>query len=45
MSYHSNGNWQGWVFKSVTRGQEFVIQDNEKVEKWVQNLISKNLEI
>jgi len=42
ISYHSQENWRGDIFKSTSRGQEFVIQDDEKVEKWAKNLIQKN---
>jgi len=44
ISYHSNNSWKNdGSFKSVGRGQEFVIEENEKVEEWAKNLIEENL--
>lgn len=43
ISYHSDQCWRGDCFKSVSRGQEFIIQESEKVENWVKKLIRSNL--
>jgi len=42
ISYHSANSWKEDYFKSVDKGQEFVIASdgNEKVEKWAKNLIN-----
>ena len=43
ISYHSNNSWKSdGTFKSAGRGQEFVIEENEKVEEWAKNLIEEN---
>lgn len=43
ISRHSQNSWrkEGY-FKSVDIGQEFVIEDNKKIENWAKNLIEKN---
>ena len=45
ISYHPKESkkygWKDGFFQSATRGQEFVIQDNENVEKWAKDLINK----
>lgn len=38
ISYHFNP-WKENYFQSASKGQEFVIQDNKKVEEWAKNLI------
>jgi hypothetical protein len=38
ISYHPNP-WRGNYFKSASKGQEFVIQDNCKVEEWAKEII------
>ena len=44
ISYHSKNSWKNnETFKSAERGQEFVIEENEKVEEWAKNLIEKNI--
>ena len=36
ITYHSKKSWgRDGVFKSVGRGQEFVMEENNTVEKWV----------
>ena len=42
ISMHSQESWkkEGY-FKSVARGQEFVIEDNDEVENWAKSLIGK----
>jgi hypothetical protein len=42
ISYHKKESWKDGYFKSVDKGQEFVIQDNSYIEKWVMDLIEKN---
>lgn len=42
ISYHSPKSWKNDYFQSTGRGQEFVIQDNKNVEKWVKKLITSN---
>jgi hypothetical protein len=43
ISYHSKNAWrEDGTFKSIGRGQEFVVEENDKVEKWVKNLIENN---
>lgn len=41
ISYHTKDSWKDDYFQTVGRGQEFVIDDNPKVEKWAQNLIEQ----
>lgn len=42
ITYHSESSWHKDYFKSACRGQEFVIEENEKVEKWATNLINSH---
>lgn len=44
MSYHTDKSWQEDYFKSAARGQEFVIDENEKVTEWAMELIVNNSE-
>ena len=41
MTYHSEDSWKEDHFKSACRGQEFVIEENEDIEKWAIKLIEK----
>lgn len=41
ITYHSQDSWKDGYFKSACRGQEFVIEENEKIEKWAINLVEK----
>jgi len=43
ISYHDEQSWKHGSFKSASRGQEFVIDDDGQVEKWVKKLISKSI--
>lgn len=49
MSYHSNTNrWtrlddKTCQLRSVSRGQEFVIEENKAIEKWAMDLIRENI--
>jgi hypothetical protein len=46
ISYHHNTKSYGWrdnIFYSALRGQEFVIEENVSVSKWVKGLIESNL--
>lgn len=43
ISRHSNASWkEEGYFKSVDIGQEFVIEDNDKVEAWAKTLIEES---
>jgi hypothetical protein len=42
ISYHNPDCWKDGYFQSRARGQEFVIQDNEKVESWAMDLIKNH---
>ena len=42
ISYHTENSWQGNLFKSAAKGQEFVIKDDSEIEKWAKELIIKN---
>jgi hypothetical protein len=35
ISYHTRQSWKDGYFQSAAIGQEFVIKDNEEIEKWV----------
>jgi len=41
ISYHKNP-WKNGYFQSASKGQEFVIEENDKIEKWVKDLIQNN---
>ncbi len=41
ITYHNKDSWKEGYFKSACRGQEFVIEENEQIEKWAINLIKK----
>jgi hypothetical protein len=43
ISYHNNPYQEDGCFKSARIGQEFVIQESDKVEKWAKNLIERNV--
>ncbi len=43
ISYHTKNSWKAGLLKSVSKGQEFVIEDNKDVEEWARNLIEANL--
>ena len=42
ISYHTQSSWKAEYFQSTARGQEFVIEDNEKVQQWAMKLIDTN---
>lgn len=42
ISYHTQNSWKSDYFDSAKIGQEFVIEENSKVEEWVHNLINNN---
>jgi len=39
ISYHSQKSWKEDYFQTAARGQEFVIQDNAKVQEWAKMVI------
>lgn len=39
ITYHNQNSWKEGYFKSACRGQEFVIEENEEIEKWAIHLI------
>ncbi|MFC1939917.1 hypothetical protein ACFLXO_04450 [Chloroflexota bacterium] len=39
ISYHNKKSWRSDYFQSVARGQEFVICENDQVERWAKALI------
>lgn len=41
ISYHTKNSFTNDYFQSAAKGQEFVIDNNEKVQDWVKNIISK----
>ena len=43
ISYHKGSSWKADCFESVSRGQEFVIDDNEEVEEWAKKLVEKRV--
>lgn len=42
ISYHSEKSWKNGYFQSVSKGQEFVIHSNKKIEKWVKDILKKD---
>jgi Nucleotide modification associated domain 3 len=42
ISYHTSDSFKDGYFKSVDRGQEFVIKPNEKLTMWAKELIERN---
>lgn len=42
ITYHSDNSWKDDYFQSACRGQEFVFDENEIVEKWAKSLIENN---
>jgi len=46
ITYHSNESWKNEngieYFQSAGRGQEFVVEENTGIEKWVKAIIEKN---
>ncbi|HEC69559.1 MAG TPA: hypothetical protein ENI31_04685 [Candidatus Omnitrophica bacterium] len=46
ISYHSNSSWRNdGTFKSVERGQEFIIEEDKRVEEWAKSLIEDNIDL
>lgn len=45
ISYHSEKSWKGDYFQSATRGQEFVLEANEKILEWVKGIIKAGTDI
>lgn len=43
ITYHNESNCKEDYFKSASRGQEFVIEKNEKAEKWAVELIKNHI--
>lgn len=41
ITYHNKDSWKEDCFKSACRGQEFVVEENNEIEKWAINLINK----
>lgn len=42
ISYHKNKHWNRGYFQSVGMGQEFVTEEDPKIEKWAMELIGRN---
>lgn len=42
ISYHDRSNHKLTYFQSAKRGQEFVVEENKKAQKWVMNLIKNH---
>lgn len=42
ISYHNQNSWKDEYFQSRARGQEFVIEECDKVEKWAKEFIEQN---
>lgn len=42
ITYHNESNYKEDYFQSASRGQEFVIEKNEKAEKWAVELIKNH---
>ena len=45
ISYHTEDCWKENYFQSVARGQEFVVEENNKVTKWAMKLINHNIKL
>ena len=43
ITYHNESNYKEDYFQSASRGQEFVIEKNEKAEKWAVELIKNHI--
>ncbi len=43
ITYHSEKSWKDTYFQSAFRGQEFVCQEDKKVEEWAKGIISRNV--
>jgi len=42
LTYHSEKSWKDGYFQSACRGQEFVFEENDLVERWAKKLIEDN---
>ena len=42
ISHHSNNSWKHDYFQSAAIGQEFVVEENEKIERWVEDAVGGN---
>jgi len=45
ISYHSPASWMNDYFQSRSRGQEFVIEEDKRVEEWARKIIDKCSEL
>ncbi|MFA6184503.1 MAG: hypothetical protein WC682_05425 [Parcubacteria group bacterium] len=43
ISYHAPQSWKEDYFQSAGRGQEFVIEENERSKKWAENLLKNQI--
>ena len=43
ISYHKKSAWKDGYFRSTGRGQEFVVEDDEKVAAWAMDLVKSHL--
>lgn len=43
ITYHTQNSWKDGYFQSAARGQEFVVEENDAISKWAQNLINNNV--
>jgi hypothetical protein len=43
ISYHDKQNWKHGLFKSASRGQEFVIDKDDQVDQWAKDLINHSI--
>lgn len=42
ISYHSENSWKDGYFQSAAKGQEFVVDCTEDIERWVKKLVTTN---
>lgn len=42
ITYHTQKSWKDGYFQSAARGQEFVVEENERITEWAQKIIQNN---
>ncbi|WP_234124912.1 Nmad3 family putative nucleotide modification protein [Clostridium hydrogenum] len=43
ITYHSKNSWKNGYFQSAAKGQEFIVDCNEEISKWVKILINRGM--
>ena len=45
ITYHTNNSWKDNYFQSASKGQEFIINANNKIINWTKRIISSGMNL